>query len=54
MAIQLFTFDDLKVRSTMHGGQPYFAVREIGEAMKYSDISQAAKLHVDPEYLTNG
>jgi prophage antirepressor-like protein len=52
MAIQLFTFDDLKVRSTMHCGQPYFAVREIGEAMKYSDISQAAKLHVDPDYLT--
>ena len=52
MTIQLFKFDDLRVRSTMHGGQSYFAVKEIGEAMRYSDISQFAKHHVDPEYFS--
>jgi prophage antirepressor-like protein len=52
MAIRLFEFDDLKVRSFTHAGQSYFAVKEIGTALQYKDAIQAAKLHVDPEYLT--
>ena len=52
MAIRLFRFDDLRVRSFTHAGQSYFAVKEIGAALQYKDGSQAARLHVDAEYLT--
>ena len=52
MAVKLFQFDDLRVRSFTHAGQSYFAVKEIGAALQYKDASQAAKLHVDAEYLT--
>ena len=41
MAVKLFQFDDLRVRSFMHGGQSYFAVKEIGTALQYKDASQA-------------
>ena len=52
MAVKLFQFDELRVRSFTHGGQSYFAVKEIGTALHYKDGSQAARLHVDAEYLT--
>ena len=43
MAFQLFNFDDIHVRSVTVDGLVYFAAKEVGQALEYSDIPWAIK-----------
>ena len=52
MALQLFNFDDIHVRSMTVDGLVYFAAKEVGQALEYVDVPWAIKSHVDPEYTT--
>ena len=52
MAVQLFNFEDIHVRSMTVDGLVYFAAKEIGQALGYADIPWAIKAHVDAEYTT--
>ena len=43
MALQLFNFEDIHVRSMTVDGLVYFAAKEIGQALEYADIPCALK-----------
>jgi prophage antirepressor-like protein len=52
MSVQLFTFDDTQLRSMNVRGQSWFASKEVGDALGYTDTPDALKKHVEPEYVS--
>jgi anti-repressor protein len=47
--IQLFNFNNQKVRTLIINNQPYFVGKDVAEILGYGDTNQAIRKHVDDE-----
>lgn len=47
--MQLFTFENQKVRTVMVGGEPYFAGKDVAIILGYGNPTKAIRTHVDEE-----
>ena len=45
--VQLFNFENHKVRSLMLSNEPWFVGKDVAEVLGYSNINKAVSMHVD-------